>query len=170
MNQLEQYIYDLNTENKKQKEAENKYKNVKADLERKIKNLLDKKKTNTYSFANGDENKYYRATVVQQKKIIFNPDVVEQIVDKKIFNQVCNKKYEITDYDGLAKYIKGLGGNPAIFKSFISCEKTIDNKKINQLSELGELSVDDLEGSYTVKPSAMWIKITESENEIEDEE
>lgn len=170
MNQLEQYIFDLNALNLKQKEEESKYKEEKANFERKIKNIFDKKKVNSYSFANDDEHKYYRATVVQQKKIVFNPDMVEQVVDKKVFNQICIKKYEITDYEGLVQYMKSLGGNPLKFKSFISCDKTIDNKKVNQLSELGDITDKTLEGCYTVKPSAMWIKITESEEVIDEED
>lgn len=170
MNQLEQYIFDLRVLNQKQKQEEESYKDKKTTLESKIKKIFDKKKVNSYSFANadGDQKKYYRATVVQQKKVIFNPDMVEQVVDKKVFNQICIKKYEITDYEGLVQYMKSLGGNPSKFKSFISCDKTIDNKKVNQLSELGDITDTALEGCYTVKPSAMWIKITESEEEIDE--
>lgn len=169
MNQLEQYIFDLNVLNRNQKAEEEKYKDDKTKLESKIKKIFDKKKVNSYSFANGDQNKYYRATVVQQKKVIFNPDMVEQVVDKKVFNQICIKKYEITDYEGLVQYVKELGGDPSKFKSFISCDKTIDNKKVNQLSDVGDIGLDALEGCYTVKPSAMWIKITESDTELDED-
>lgn len=167
MNKLEEIICNLNLLNKKNKEDQEDYKYKKTKLENEIKKIYGKKDIKTYSFKS--DNTYYKATVVKQKKINFNVDMIQQIIDKEVFNEICDKKYELVDYEGLVEYVKSLGGSPKQFKSFIRCIKSINNNKLNQLSELGDISLDDLEGCYTVSENEGYIRITESEEEIEDD-
>lgn len=169
MNKLENIILDLNSLNRQNKEAQETYKIKKSRLENEIKKIYGKKGVKTHSFK-ASEHTYLRATIVKQKKIIFDPDMVQQVVEKDVFDQICDKKYALLDYEGLVEYVKSLGGSPKTFKSFIRCEKTINSNKLNQLSELGDISIDDLEGCYTVSENEGYIRITESEEETEDDE
>jgi hypothetical protein len=169
MNKLEKIILDLNILNKNNKEVQDDYKIKKSRLENEIKKIYGRRDIKTYSFKSG-ESTYFKATIVKQKKVNFNVDMIQQIVDKEVFNEICDKKYELIDYEGLAEYVKSLGGSPKEFKSFVKCTKTINNNKLNQLSELGDISLDDLEGCYTVSENEGYIRITESEEEIVDDE
>ena len=164
---IDRLILELLSINKKSKDAQEKYKAEKAKYEERIRNVLKGKNINSYSFKN--ENYYYKATVVKQKKIEFNAEMIEQVIDKDLFNEICDKKYEIIDYEGMVKYLKSLGASPKVFKKFIHCEKSINKYKLDQLSELGDISLDDIEGCYTVSENSGYVRITESEEEITDE-
>lgn len=174
MNKIEQFIYELYEIKNKSKRIQDEYKIRIKYLEKNIDKLLEKKKQSSYSFNcfEGDTEKtvYFKATSVKPKKIEWNVEMLQQILDKSIFNKICNKKYSIIDYDGFSGYLKTLNADPKIIKSFIQCEKTINQKSLDQLSELGEISVDDLEGCYTVINKEQYVRITRSEEEISDEE
>ena len=142
MNKLEQMILELYEVKNKSKRLQDEYKIRIKYLEKKIDEIFTKKKEISYSFCcqNRDSDIYYKATLVKPKKIEWNMDVLQQVLNKKIFNQICNKKYTIIDYEGLTKYLKTVGADPKIFKNFISCEKTMNDKMLNQLSEHGEIT------------------------------
>lgn len=166
MKVIDRLILELFSINKKNKVVQEKYKAEKAKYEERIKNVLAGKKIDSYSFVNDGCN--YKATFVQQKKIEFNTEMIEQIIDKDLFNEICDKKYEIIDYEGMVKYLKSLGASPKIFKKFIHCEKSINKFKLDQLSELGDITLDDIERCYTVSENSGYVKITETEMEDED--
>ena len=174
MNKLEQMISELYEIKDKSKRQQDEYKIRIKYLERKIDEMLIKKNESSYSFSckdkNSDSQFYYKATSVKPKKIDWDMDVLQQILDRKLFNQVCNKKYTIIDYEGLANYLKTIGADPKVFKNFISCEKTMNDKMLNQLSELGEITEKDLEGCYTVTNKESYVRVTKSEEEEKDEE
>ena len=174
MNKLESMISELFEIKDKSKRLQDEYKIRIKYLERKIDDMLTKKNESSYSFLCQDKNSesqfYYKATSVKPKKIDWRMDVVEQVLDKKTFNQICSKKYTIIDYEGLASYLKVIHADPKVVKSFISCEKTMNQKMLDQLSELGEISIEDLEGCYTVTDKEQYVRVTKSEEEISDEE
>ena len=151
MNKLEQLIFELYEIKNKSKKIQDEYKIRIKYLERKIDDALIKKDKSSYSFCfkekNSDSQFYYKATSVKPKKIEWNMDVLQQVLDKDIFDQICNKKYTIINYAGLIHYLKNLGADPKKVKTFIQCEKTMNDKMLNQLSELGEITEKDLEGS-----------------------
>lgn len=172
MKKIEEMILELYDIKNKSKRLQDEYKIRIKYLEKKIDEIFTKKKEISYSFCcqNRDSDIYYKATLVKPKKIEWNIDVLQQVLNKKIFNQICNKKYTIIDYEGLIKYLKTVGVDPKIFKNFISCEKTMNEKMLNQLSELGEITEKDLEGCYTVTNREQYVKITTSTEEDEEDE
>lgn len=174
MNKLESMISELFEIKDKSKRLQDEYKIRIKYLERKIDDMLTKKNESSYSFLcqdkNSDSQFYYKATTVKPKKIEWKMDVLQQVLDRDTFNEICNKAYTIIDYDGFAKYLKSLKADPKIVKSFINCEKTMNQKMLDQLSQLGEISIDDLEGCYTVTDKEQYVRVTKSEEEIEDEE
>lgn len=167
MNKLEQTIIELKNLNDEEKNHQEEYKTKKRIYEEKIKKFLGKKQEKSYGFS--DSKHKFKATFVENKKVQFNSEMIEQIVDKEVFNEIVDRTYTISNYDGLVDYLKSIGANPKIFKEFIHCEKQINKDKLNQLSELGDISLDDLEGCYTVSVISSYVKITESELEEPDE-
>lgn len=148
-------LNDLNFENKKQQEL---YRNQKNYYEQKIKEYLGKKDQERVEFDHG--NYHYSAIPVTQKKITYDVNMLKTKLDKEVFNEVVNKTYMINDYAGMVKYLKSLGASPSDFKKFIEVEKTVDDKKLDQLSELGEITLEDLKGCYSVKENSGYIRIT----------
>lgn len=172
MNKLEQLTCELYEIKEKNKKLQDKYKIRIKFLEKEIEKIFSKKNESSYSFSCEEDGLqvYYKATSVKPKKIDWKMDVLQQVLDKDVFDQICNKKYTIIDYEGLAKYLKSLKADPKKIKTFIQCEKTMNQKMLDQLSSLGEISIEDLEGCYTVTDKEQYVRVTKSEEEINDEE
>lgn len=106
-------------------------------------------------------------TRVRRRKIVWDMKKLKERLSKAKYKAVVKKRYEIEDIDGLIKYLKKCGVDPKRFKSFLSVTETIDEKELNNLSELGTITENDIKGCYTVELSDPYIKITESNNDSE---
>ena len=93
----------------------------------------------------------YTVTRVQKMSVDFDPERLERALDKETSKKVVRKSYEIIDIDGLIVYLKECGVDPKIFKSFLQVYKSVDLDELNKLEELGEISMEQVEGCYTVK-------------------
>lgn len=103
---------------------------------------------------------------IQKTSVIFDGLKLHKRLPKKLSDIVVRKRRIISDYPGLVKYLKSIGADPKIFKSFIETEYSVDNSSINQLSELGEISMDDLNGCYELKRQKPFYKVSgKSESE-----
>lgn len=88
---------------------------------------------------------------VQKTSVIFDVDALENNLSKEMSKDVIDKSYTITDINRLIIYLKSCGVDPKVFKSFISVTKTVDEKKLDNLADLGLISQEQLEGCYTLK-------------------
>lgn len=88
---------------------------------------------------------------VQKTSVIFDIDALENNLSKEISKDVIDKSYTITDINRLIIYLKSCGVDPKIFKSFINVTKTVDEKKLDKLADLGLIREEQLEGCYTLK-------------------
>ena len=169
MKKLEALIIALNDLNEENKTANERYKNQKKTYEAKIQKEFEKAKVedNSYSFERDDE--ILKATLVQPKKVTFNIEKLEERLDNEILNSIVKKQYRILDYPEMVEYLKSLGAKPKDFKKFICCEKEVDQKKIDELGDLGKISEEDIQDCCTVSPMTSYVKITRKEIE-EDEE
>lgn len=145
--------------NQKFKEQEQKYKAEREKLQSEIFKYTNKKGIQSYDFQNGDTG--LKFTTVKTKKLVFDLDKLKKKLDKELLSEVIKKEYTIKDMDGLIAYLKSCGVDPKKFKSFIDSNETVDEKKINELSEFGEILMDDLEGCYEVKFGTPYVKITD---------
>lgn len=88
---------------------------------------------------------------VQKTSVIFDIDALENNLSKEMCKEVIDKSYTITDIDGLIVYLKSCGVDPKVFKSFLNVTKTVDEKKLDKLADLGLISQEQLDGCYTLK-------------------
>ena len=88
---------------------------------------------------------------VQKTSVIFDIDVLENNLSKEMCKDVIDKSYTITDINRLIVYLKSCGVDPKIFKSFINVTKTVDEKKLDKLADLGLISKEQLKGCYILK-------------------
>lgn len=112
-------------------------------------------------------HKHLGVTRVRRRKIVWDMKKLKERLSKAKYKAVVKKRYEIEDIDGLIKYLKKCGVDPKRFKSFLSVTETVDEKELNNLSELGTITENDIKGCYTVELSDPYIKITESKNDSE---
>ena len=66
-------------------------------------------------------------------------------------DQFIEKRYIVNNMQGLVKLLKEAGVNPKQFKKFITVEEKVNQKKINELSEIGEIDKEDIKGCCELK-------------------
>lgn len=98
---------------------------------------------------NGDETLSVRK--VEKTSIEWDADKLERKLPKSVAKKVIKKKYSIADMRGLTEYLKSCGVDPKVFKRYLAIEKTVDVKAVDQLGNVGEISVQQISGCYIVK-------------------
>lgn len=164
--EVQMAVIDFLESQEKFKEIERQYNEKKKKLQTQIKNFMFINGFDSFKFLahHGrfqEANSFLRVTNIRQKRIEFDVGALEQKLDKELLNEFLVKEYFVSNMDGLIKYLKSCGVNPKKFKKFIDVRKQVDKKKLDELSELGEITLKDLEGCYTIKESEGYVKITE---------
>lgn len=168
--EMESVILELDNLNATFKEAEEDYKRKKEFLSNKIRKFFKIQNIDSYNFLAKagrykEENKNLKIIDVCPQKITFDADKLEERLGKEVCKKIIKKEYKINDFEKLVGYLKSCGVDPKKFKAFIDVEKTVDNKKIDQLSDVGEIKFEDIMGCFTVKQTASYIKISEVKDE-----
>jgi hypothetical protein len=155
-------IYALDEMNEKFKAMKKKYETKKEIYEREIKNFMFINGIDGIRFMDVKLNKVkYDVKLVKNKKVIFDAEKLEQaIADKELLNEIIVKKYEIIDINGLVEYLKSCGVNPKKFKQYIRVEKSVDTATLDRLFDVGEIKMQDVKDTYTIKENAGYIKIS----------
>ena len=154
-------LYELNNSHK---QSENEYKKEKEKLQRDISNFL---------FIEGIDGCEFRATIgdfakeptlisakkIRRKKINYIVDKLEKALGKVKSKKIINKTYLINDFNGLVTYLKECGVDPKVFKTFITVQKEVNKKSLEQMYELGEVTLEDIKGCYDVETINSYIDI-----------
>lgn len=100
-------------------------------------------------------------TRVRTKKVFWFVEKLKEKLDKKTYNEIVDKTYTINDIEGLIKYLKSCGVDAKKFKKFIEVNEEVDETKINNLYDRGEIKKKQIEDCYEVKLGEPYIRITE---------
>lgn len=94
-------------------------------------------------------------------KINFDVDKLEKRLDTELRQEIINKKVEIINLEGLIEYLKQCGVNPKEFKKYINVRKEVNTKKLDRMEELGRISLEDIEGCYSIdkNSSTVYFKV-----------
>ena len=111
----------------------------------------------------------YTVTRCQKRRIVFDIAKLRRKLGKKKFKAVSTATWNCFDIDGLAKYVKSLGGEFDVFKSFFNVTTEVDESEVNRLSEIGEITAEDIEGCYLVNEGKPWYKVSFKAAEDDDE-
>lgn len=99
---------------------------------------------------------------IQNKSVEFNGEkLAERLKRLNAASGAVSKKYSIIDYEGLVTYLKKCGVDPKVFKKFVAVQYVVDKDNIKQMYELGQLSLESLEGCYEVKLQKPYYKLTD---------
>mgnify|MGYP007070231528 CR=1 FL=1 len=151
-------VKELDSLNKSFKEQEERYKAEKDRLQNIIKEYTDKSELEEFDF--DDESSHYKVRPIINRKITWDIDKLSEKLDKGILNEVIDKEYTINDFDSLIRYLKSCGVDPKKFKKFIDVKKSVNNKKIDELSQLGDISAEDIIGCYELQANFSYVKIS----------
>ena len=100
-------------------------------------------------------------TRIRTKKIFWFVEKLKEKLDKKTYNEIVDKTYTINDMEGLIKYLKSCGVDAKKFKKFIEVNEEVDETKLNNLYDRGEIKKKQIEDCYEVKLGEPYIRITE---------
>lgn len=106
-----------------------------------------------------DEDKV-SVTRVEKTTLEWFPEKLEKRVPKKVLNQVVKKRYTVNDMQGLVAYLKTCGVDPAVFRRYLTIEKTVDVAAIDRLNQIGEIEVNHISGCYVVHSQKPYLKMT----------
>lgn len=160
----------------KAKQQEMEIKKRISELQQSVKGCFkDKDYTGTKSFQFNMNGVNYKLTDVNPTKIIWD---IEKLLDrfkkrkisKEITQQVIKKTYAISDWEGFVKLLSEKGMKADEVKPFISVETKVDQKAMDNLSNIGELTTEDVEGCYSVEAIAGSLKTTEWEEKKDDKD
>lgn len=152
---------ELETLNANFKSEEEKYKKRKQELQDIIKGYADKNNIEEFGFVWFDKVKKIKPIIT--KKITWDIKKLKKKLDPKVLNEVINKKYTINNMDELVTYLKSCGVDPKKFKKFIDVEETVNNKKIDELGQFGEIDMEQLSGCYELQANFSYVKISDLE-------
>ena len=115
--------------------------------------MLKEKKSymQKYFTATGEENySTDHASVFVQTKTSIEYDIpkLQETVDKELLDEFLVKNYTVTDWKGMAKFLKQKGILGKEIKPFVTVEKHVDKEKLSKLYEEERISLADLEGCY----------------------
>lgn len=164
--EIQSAVVDLLESQERFKIIEKEYQEKRKILQTKIKNFMFSNGFDSFKFlAHHGRYKENNITLnvnnIKPKRIEWDIEKLEQKFDKEFLNEFLKKEYFIIEMDGLIKYLKSCGVNPKKFRKFIDVRKEVDKDKLEQLSQLGEITQEDLKGCYTIKESEGYLKITE---------
>lgn len=106
--------------------------------------------------------KSVRIMRVVRRKVFFDADALEEKFGKEYCRNFIHRQYEITDWDGMVKLLKSYGVKPKEFLPFINLIKTVDETALTQMESLGDISKEDLEGTYEVQELSNYLQMDEN--------
>lgn len=131
------------------------FEEIKTQFEEMMTECCDDSKSKRHKFVIEDwennEETTINVTKVEKVTIEWFADKLEKRVPKSTARKFIRKQYSITNWSGMVEYLKSLGAKPADFKKYIHVNRTVDEKALDHLSDIGELSVRDVAGCYVVK-------------------
>lgn len=107
---------------------------------------------------------------VEKTSIEWDADKLERKLPKSVAKKVIKKKYSIADMNGLIEYLKSCGVDPKVFKRYLAIDKTVDVKAVDQLGNVGEISVQQISGCYIVKCHKPYFTLSVKKGDNNDEE
>lgn len=150
-----------------EQEAKQKY----AELQAKLQTYLNKSGEKGLQFP--FKGKMYKVVGVKPKTTVWDIEKLTNRLKKtndnsdEILSQIFDVKVIVSDISGFKKLLKEYGIKFKDVKPYLTIEKKVNEKKINELSEIGEMTMKDIEGCYTIQEKNGYI--LPSESEIEDE-
>lgn len=104
-----------------------------------------------------------KSTRVIPTSIQWDVQKLKKRLDKSILRKVVKRVRTLVDLPGLVEYMKDLGGDPKIFWSFFETSEQVDQKEMDQASDLGYVSDEDVVGCFSVTTKPEFFRVSTRE-------
>lgn len=151
-----------------EQEAKERY----GELQETVKEYFASSDEDFLQFSDGE--KFFKVKNVVPRKIVWDVKKLQKRFKKNdipddVKNQVITKEIKINDWERFSSILKKHGVRFDEVSDCISVGYKVDQKRIDELFELGEILPDDIAGCYTVEVSSGYLKLSESEMSDEEE-
>lgn len=150
----QQLAWNFFRKQQKLKELQKKFDDAKVSFEAEMEDFFRRNKIKSFNFECDDEtlgNDNLVVKMIERTSIVWDAEKLEKRLPKSIAKKVIKKQYRINDMQGLITYLKSCNVDPVIFKKYIQVEKTVDQKAVDHLGNIGQISVRNISGCYIVK-------------------
>lgn len=145
----------------KQEEANEKFEVAKKDFYSKMSKFWKKNKIKDKNFKDGN----FSVTRVQSVKLIFNIQKFKEKLNKEQQKKLIKKSLEVSNTQGLVDFLKSKNISFKDVKDYFIIKEEVDQKMLDKLSDLGEISMNELKGTYTVEIKDPYYKLSVLEDE-----
>ena len=163
---LRNICFELFKLRQQEQQAKEKY----GELQSQLKDYFGKSGDKSLQFSVGERS--YRVTDVSPKKIIWDVEKLRERLKERGVSietraQVIHTDYSISNWGGFCEFLSERGIKSSDVLKFIEAQRKVVQKKMDELSEIGEIKAEDIEGCYTVEQTNGYVKLSEWENEPE---
>lgn len=169
----QQSAWNYYLKEQKFKKVKKQYEELKEQFEADMLELTDalgKKRVLFESDNLVDSNEMLSVRKVEKTSIEWDADKLERKLPKSVAKKVIKKKYCISNMQGLVQYLKSCGVDPKVFKQYLTIERTVDVKAVDQLGNVGEISVQQISGCYIVKCHKPYFTLSVKKDDDNDKE
>lgn len=126
---------------------------AKADFYSEMDELYDTGSFDGKSYGVSDDGIDYNVTRVVRRKVEYDIGKMKEKLPSDVISEVVEKQVSVIDYKALAAYVKSLGGSAAKLKSMLHVDESVNEKRLDELSELGEFDDSLMDGCFSVSES-----------------
>lgn len=148
---------------KKFKAVQAKFNAIKEEFESEMEGLFANRQHNSISITNHNladgEPNIIKVTKVERTTVEWDVAKLKKRLPKSVLKKVLRKEYRVIGMSQLVKYLQSCGVDPNIFKQYIDVVETVDQAAIDQAGELGEITVQQINGCYTVDCQKPYFKV-----------
>lgn len=117
----------------------------------------------------GISDKLFKIARVIPTKIVWDVDKLRKRLSKDVFKKVARRNRTLVDLKGLADYMRELGGDPKKFWSFFETSYEVDQKELDNQSELGYVTDDMVDGCYAITTGNESYRLTVRNTVVDDD-
>lgn len=105
--------------------------------------------------------------VQTRTKINYNMMALQEELEEDLLKEFVDKEYKINNWDKFTEIMKKHQVISSEIKPYIDVSRTVNEKKLNKLYEIGKIDIMDLQGCYDAKVSkSVVLKMKNVDREI----
>lgn len=105
--------------------------------------------------------------VQTRTKINYNMMALQEELEEDLLKEFVDKEYKINNWDKFTEIMKKHQVTSSEIKPYIDVSRTVNEKKLNKLYEIGKIDIMDLQGCYDAKVSkSVVLKMKNVDREI----
>ena len=122
--------------------------------------LLDKAHEKSYEYVDATFSKVpLKCSICERSEVKYDLDRARELLGSKKLKKIVDKTYGVADITKLIELSKTHGISPDELKSCLSVSEKVNNKKLDQLYDIGEVSAEEVQEFCQVSKTTRYITL-----------